>query len=97
MSALATVAGNSFNGKPQKNDFPIGYFMLPLPMLTLEVWSFSILDFGPLDFAGEIWTKSYGTNFTKFWAFRQKMVNHFWQSVDAILEGVSVTQTIVWR
>ena len=25
-----------------------------------------------------------------------KMVNHFWQSVDAILEDVSVTETIVW-
>ena len=24
------------------------------------------------------------------------MVNQFWQSVDAILEGVSVTETIVW-
>ena len=24
------------------------------------------------------------------------MVNHFWQSVDAILEDVSVTETIVW-
>ena len=24
------------------------------------------------------------------------MVNHFWQSVDAILEYVSVTKTIVW-
>ena len=24
------------------------------------------------------------------------MVNHFWQSVDTILEEVSVTETIVW-
>ena len=24
------------------------------------------------------------------------MVNHFWQSVDAILEDISVTETIVW-
>ena len=24
-----------------------------------------------------------------------KMVNHFWQNVDAILEDVSVTETIV--
>ena len=24
------------------------------------------------------------------------MVNHFWQSVDAILEDFSVTETIVW-
>ena len=39
-------------------------------------------------------TKSYDPNFTKFWAFWQKVVNHFWQSVDAILEDVSVTETI---
>ena len=38
MSALATVSGKSFNGKlTAKIDFPIGYFMLPLLMLTLEV------------------------------------------------------------
>ena len=24
------------------------------------------------------------------------MVNHFWQSVDAILEDVSVTEIIIW-
>ena len=28
--------------------------------------------------------------------FDKKMVNHFWLSVDAILEDVSVTETIVW-
>ena len=38
VSELATVAGESFNGKfTAKNDFPRGYFMLPLLMLTLEV------------------------------------------------------------
>ena len=38
MSALATVAGKSFNGKlTAKIDFPIGYFMLPLLVLTLKV------------------------------------------------------------
>ena len=31
-----------------------------------------------------------------FELFDEKMVNHFWQSVDAILENVSVTETIVW-
>ena len=45
--------------------------------------------------AGGIWTKSYGPNHTKFCALWQKMVNNFWQSVDAILEDVSVTETIV--
>ena len=32
----------------------------------------------------------------KFCAFLQKMVNNFWQNVDAILEDVSVSETIVW-
>ena len=27
---------------------------------------------------------------------KKKMVNHFWQSADAILEDVYVTETIVW-
>ena len=30
-----------------------------------------------------------------FELFDKKMVNHFWQSVDAILEDVSGTETIV--
>ena len=50
--------------------------------------------FGP--YAGEILTKSYGPNHTKFCAFWQEMANNFWQSVDVILEVVSVTETIVW-
>ena len=38
LSALAMVAWKSFNGKfNAKIDFPIGYFMLPLLMLTLKV------------------------------------------------------------
>ena len=48
-------------------------------------------------YASEIWTKSYGPNYTKFWAFLQKadfFYKHFWQSVDAILEDVSVADTI---
>ena len=49
--------------------------------------------------ASEIWTKSYGPNYTKFWAFWQEKTgffkNHFWQSVDAILEDVSVAEKIV--
>ena len=32
-------------------------------------------------------------NFELIW---QKMVNQLWQSVDAILEDVSVDETIVW-
>ena len=43
MSAIATVARKSFNGKfTAKIDFPIGHFMLPLLMLTLEVQSLFI-------------------------------------------------------
>ena len=56
----------------------------------------------------EIWTKSHGLNYTKFKAFWQKpkqtkpkkkkkktgFWNHFKQSVDAILEDVSVAETI---
>ena len=38
MSALATVARKSFDGKfTPEIDFPIGYFMLPLLILTLKV------------------------------------------------------------
>ena len=29
-------------------------------------------------------------------SFLKKMVNHFWQSVDVVLEDVSVTKIIVW-
>ena len=32
----------------------------------------------------------------KFCAFWRKMAYSFWHSVDAILEHVSVTETIVW-
>ena len=40
MSILATVVGKSFDGKfTAKSDYPIGYFRLPLLMLTLEVSS----------------------------------------------------------
>ena len=28
--------------------------------------------------------------------FDHKMLNHFWQSIDDILEDVPVTETIVW-
>ena len=49
--------------------------------------------------ASEIWTKSYGPNYTKFWGFWKKKTvfffkNHFWQSVGAILEDISVAETI---
>ena len=81
------------------SDFPIRHTMLPLLMLTMEVYQkvspyiiWKVIG----THAGEIWTKSYGPNYTKFWTFWQKMVNNFWQSVDVILEDVSATETIVW-
>ena len=38
MSALATMEGKSFNAKfTAEIDFPIGYFMVPLLMPTVEV------------------------------------------------------------
>ena len=48
-------------------------------------------------YASETWPKSYGLIYTKFWAFWQKIsfFNHFWQSVDAILEDVSVAKTTI--
>ena len=58
-------------------------------MLTLEA-----LNYITLLHDGEIWWKLYGPNYTKFWTFWQKMVNHFWQSVDAILDDVSVTEML---
>ena len=68
-------------------------------MLTLEVLSLSIHSLKMfVPYASEIWTKSYGPNYTKFWAFWQKTVfffyNHFWRRVDTILKNVSVAEII---
>ena len=75
MSALATMYGKC----TAKLDFPIGYFMLPYcwcwhwksKVSPYIIWYV----FGP--HAGEIWTKSYGPKYTKFWAFWPKIVHHF--------------------
>ena len=56
-------------------------------------WSFFLLSGGK---GAEYEQKSSNPNYTKFWIFWQKMVNRFWQSVDAILEDVSASETIVW-
>ena len=50
-------------------------------------------------YASEIWTKSYGPNCSKFRAFwpnkqTNKKTKKFWQSVDAILEDVSMAEII---
>ena len=82
VSSFATVVGKRFNGKfTAKIDFPI---------LCDHYWrwhwksKFSSQIFGP--HAGEIWTKSYGTKYTKCWAFWEKngwprlrkCWRHFW-------------------
>ena len=50
-SVLATVAVKNFNDKfTEKIDFPIRYFMLPLLMMTLKVYSL------PIHYLTSIWT-----------------------------------------
>ena len=49
-------------------------------------------------YACEIRTKSYGPNYTKFWAFWQEngfFITIFDKRVDAILEDVTVAEIIV--
>ena len=53
-------------------------------------------DIGSLKSLHALFDKSYGPNYAKLWSFSQKIVNYFWQSVDAILEDASVTETTVW-
>ena len=67
VSALETVT-RKFNGKfTAKTHFTIGHFMSPLPIVSpYIIWKV----FGP--HAGEMWTKSYGPNHTKFCAFDKK-------------------------
>ena len=86
MSTLATVAGKSFHGKfTSKFDFPIGY---------------TIADgnIGSLKSLHTYFDKSFDHMLVKFEQnrmvqttqdselFGKKVVNHFWQSVDAILK-----------
>ena len=97
MSALATAAPKSFNGKfTAKIDFPIGHFILPLLMLTMKskispyiIWHLKYLDHMLVKFKQIVWFE-----LTKILCFLiKKMVDHFWQSVDAIFEDVSVSET----
>ena len=91
MSAEATVAEQSFNGKfTAKIDYHRWCWHWKSKFSPYIIWWV----FGPN--AGEIWKKSYGLSYSKFWAFWQKLVNYFWQSVDANLKDVSVTEPIVW-
>ena len=96
MSALATVAGKSFKCKfTAKIDFPLGYYhrwCFTLEGLSLSIhYLISIRTTCWWNLNKIVWFKLY-----KIMSFLTKMVNHFWQSVDAILKDVSVTETIVW-
>ena len=81
VSVFVTVAQKSFNDKfTPKIDFPIRYFMLPLLTLILEVKNLSI------HYLSSIWTTCWWNlnkivryEKYKIWAFKQKMVNHFWE------------------
>ena len=98
MSALATVARKSFNSKfTAKNWFSERAFYVTIANADIvSLKSFHALFDKYLDHMLVKWTKSYGPNYIKFWAFHRKMIKNFWQSVDAILEDFSVTETIVW-
>ena len=61
-------------------------------LTSLSLFYFKYLD----HMLVKIWTKLYGPNYTKFELFWQKtgfFKIHFWRSVDAILEDVSVAET----
>ena len=67
-------------------------FMERLPMSALAAAAgkyLHILFDKYLDHVLENWAKSYGPDYTNFWALWLKMVNHFLPSVDALLEDVS--------
>ena len=98
MSALATVARKNFIGKfLQKLIFRSGILCYTCADAHGSLKSLHTLFDTYLDrMLVKFEKKSYGPNHTKFSVFGQKMVNKFWQSVDAILANVSVTETIVW-
>ena len=98
MSAFATVAGKSFNGKfTAKIDFPIGYFYVAIAYADIE----------SLQSLHTLFEKYLDHMLVKFEQnrmvrtvedtelFDKKMVHNFWQRVDAIFKDVSVTETIV--
>ena len=142
MSALATAAGKSFNGKfTSKFDFLTGilyyycwcwywksevspYIIWNRPVKRVAESSLKMFIISSrngwalyqLDGFDQTWIIIRPTLFGKyldhmlvkfeqnrmvqtiqnFDLFDKKRVNHFWQSVDAILEDVSMTDPIVW-
>ena len=96
MSALATVAGKSSNGKfTAKIDFPIGYFMLPLLLLTFRSLKslHTLLDKCLNRMLVKFEQNRMVRTIQNFEFFEKIMANYFSQSVDAILKDVSVTET----
>ena len=98
MSLLATVAGKSFNGKfTTKIDFLIGYFIFTIADADIEspkslhTLFDKYMDHMLVEFEQNCMVQTIQI----FELFNKKMFNHFWQSVDTILEDVSVTETIV--
>ena len=101
MSALATVARKRFNYKfTAKIDFSDRAFQVTI----------AYADLGSLQSLHTLFDKYLNHMLVEFEQNRmvrtiqncelfhthKKMVNHVWQSGDAILEDVSVTETIVW-
>ena len=108
MSALATVARKSFNGKfAAKIDFPNWAFYVTIA--DADIGSIKSLYTLFEKYLNHMLVKFEKKNcmvqtiqnfqlFDKKWLtiFDKKIVYHFWQKADAILEDVSVTETIVW-
>ena len=96
MPALATVAGKSFNGKFTAKIFLSGIiFMLPLLMPTVEVSSFYYIIWYLYHMLVKFEQNRMVWTIQNFEIFDKNWLIIFWQSVDALLEDVSVTETIV--
>ena len=93
MSVLATEARNSVNG----NFLQMLIFRPGILFIIADADIESLKSLHTLHVFDKLVKSERSLNYTKFWAFCfwQKMVIHFWQSVDGILENVSVTETIV--
>ena len=100
ISVLATVAGESFNGTfTAKIDLPISFFFY-ITIADADIESLKPLHTSFDKYLDHMLVKFEQKRLVRtiqiFWTLWQKMVNHFWQSVDAISEDVPVTEIIVW-
>ena len=94
MSALTTVAGKSFNGK-----FTVFDHVFYITIADADIGSLKSLHtvFGKyLEHMLVKFEQNRMVRTLQNIEFFEKMVNHFWQRIDAILEDFSVTKTIVW-